>query len=526
MGDSKATPVLGVVALILFLPLIIVAAMLFTAMGAIGQENPCAAAEAQGKAFVWPTDEHGDPSEGFDDDGDDKHEGIDYDADEDSPVRAAERGKVVSIDGDWIKIEHAEGRVQTWYKFVKNKSVSVGKEVDRGEEIGKVGTGDEDDPGEDGAHLHFEMRIKDGGNWISKDPTDEIGDDPTESGGGGACGCGGPLVGGNNQEKAFNFFASNGYSKEQAAGIVGNMIHESSVEPARLQGTNAGTITHPSAAINSELGWGIVQWTPAGKMIEPSMRATNDDEAKVESLEWQLEFLRKQLEGEGPVPEGNAGTQVKATRTPEDAAVAFGRYYERFAGSDNLSNERYTQRKTAAREVFRTFGGGEGAAAGGCGAGNGDIAETAKMLAWNTPGHGKTREDARDEPVSYADAMDEYNGSTGDDPYSDCGVFVATVMIMSGADPDYPKRTTGVQENYLRTSGKYDVYDDITVDQLKRGDILIGPGHTYLFVGEFNGYNSAAGSLHDHVPEAGYAYGIGSQFAAARLKNPPQPQGN
>ncbi|TDO54641.1 peptidase M23-like protein [Kribbella sp. VKM Ac-2527] len=521
MADSKATPLLGGLALLLLLPMIIVAAMLFTAMGAIGQENPCAS-EPQGKAFVWPTDVHDEPSEGFDDEGAEKHEGIDYDADEDSPVRAAERGKVVSTEGDWIKIEHAQGRVQTWYKFVKNKSVSNGEEVDRGEEIGKVGTGEEDEPGEDGAHLHFELRIKDGGNWVAKDPTDEIGDDVADSGG--ACACGGPLVGGNNQEKAFNFFVSNGYSKEQAAGIVGNMIHESSVEPARLQGTSPGTITHPSAAINSELGWGIVQWTPAGKMIEPSMNATDNDEAKVESLEWQLEFLRKQLEGEGPVPEGNAGTQLKATSTPEDAAVAFGRYYERFAGSDNLNHERYTQRKTAARQVFQTFGGGgEGAAPGGCGAGNGDIAATAKMLAWDTPGHGKDRGDAKPE---YAEAMDEYNGATTDDPYSDCGVFVATVMHMSGADPEYPKRSTGVQEDYLRNSGKYDVYDDITVDELRPGDILIGPGHTYLFVGEFNGYNSAAGSLHDHVPEAGHAYSIGNQFAAARLKNPPQPQGD
>ena len=40
----------------------------------------------------------------------------------------------------------------------------------------------------------------------------------------------GNLTGSNNQQKAFNFFVQNGYTKEQAAGIVGNMIAESGVE--------------------------------------------------------------------------------------------------------------------------------------------------------------------------------------------------------------------------------------------------------------------------------------------------------
>ena len=34
-------------------------------------------------------------------------------------------------------------------------------------------------------------------------------------------------------------------------------------------------------------------------------------------------------------------------------------------------------------------------------------------------------------------------------------------MRMSGADPDYPMVYTPTQENYLRTSGKYDVFDEL-----------------------------------------------------------------
>ena len=120
-------------------------------------------------------------------------------------------------------------------------------------------------------------------------------------------------------------------------------------------------------------------------MIKPSRQAGIDD-ATIVSLQYQLDFLRKQLNGETAIPEKNAGDQMKAAKTVEDAAVAFGRYYERFAGSDDLSNSRYTERKTAAKEVLSTFGDGA-PASGGCGAGSGNIAAVAKTLAWPTPGH-------------------------------------------------------------------------------------------------------------------------------------------
>ncbi|ADB35864.1 Peptidase M23 [Kribbella flavida DSM 17836] len=522
--EGKALPALSAAGLILVLPLLIVLAMLLTSMGSIGQASACTPSQTAGKAFGWPTEKQ-EASQGWDD-GENKHTGLDFDVPKGSKVMAAEDGTVVSVEGDWIKIKHQDDAVQTWYQFFESKSVRVGDEVTRGQEIGKSGEGDEDEPGESGEHLHFELRIRGGenggGELVPRDPTNELGADSAESSSGCGCGTGGPLVGGNNQEKAFNFFASNGYSKEQAAGIVGNMIHESGVEPARLQSTPPGQITHASAARGSSLGWGIVQWTPAGKMINPSMEATGNDEAKVESLEWQLEFLAKQLLGEGPLPEGPAGDKLRAAGGVDEAAVAFGRYFERFAGSQDVNNPEYAERKATAREVFATFGDGAAAGGGGgCGAGNGDIVATAKMLAWDTPGHGKYKSDAKPE---YQEAMPKWNGSTGTDEFSDCGVFVATVMRMSGADPDYPVRGTMIQEPYLRSSGKYDVFDNITEDELQPGDILIGPGHTYLYVGEFNGYNSASASLHGHVPEATNTYGIGTIFAAARLKNAPAPQ--
>lgn len=161
--------------------------------------------------------------------------------------------------------------------------------------------------------------------------------------------------------------------------------------------------------------------------------------------------------------------------------------------------------------------------AGGCSGSvvAGDIVQTALNLAWNTGGHGKEKSDAKS---SYQEAMPQYNGSTGTDEWSDCGVFVATVMIASGADKDYPKRVTTVQQTYLDNHPeKYDNRGQPqSTDDLKPGDILVNSSHTYMYVGPQTNtdnpnskYNSVGASLHGHVPQATNFYG---GFTAYRLK--------
>ena len=537
MGDSKALPIVGGVMLLLFLPLLIVLALIVGGLaGMEASASDCGATQTEGKAFAWPTDKHEIATGWEADDQGNSHSGLDFDVDQGSKVYAAEEGEVTSVANNEIRIRHDKG-VETRYRYFHDFKVKVGDKVSRGQQIGTSGSGNEDPPGMSGAHLHFELWIdekNDGHLKNTKPEDDSFGDDSSTSDNGGAGCCAGDLSGNNNAQKAFNYFATSGYSKDQAAGIVGNMIHESSVEPGRLQGTASGQVTNPSDAVESTSGWGIVQWTPAGKMIKPSRQAGIDD-ATIVSLQYQLDFLRKQLNGETSIPEQTAGDQVKAAKSADDAAVAFGRYYERFLGSDDLSNSRYTERKTAAKQVLSTFGGGVPdnvgvAAGGGCGAGSGNIAEVAKYLAWPSTGH-NTAPFAEHASDNYKKSFFRYNKSAksaGDTAWTDCGRFVATVMHMSGADPDYPDVYTPTQENYLRTSGKYEVHDDWDVSKLQPGDILIGPGHTYLFVGPWaDGHNSASGSLDTgnpsspgHVPEASNAYSVGvpGGFAIARLK--------
>ncbi len=152
----------------------------------------------------------------------------------------------------------------------------------------------------------------------------------------------------------------------------------------------------------------------------------------------------------------------------------------------------------------------------------GSIVQTALGLAWPSPGHGKDKVDATS---AYQIAMPKYNGATDIDPWSDCGVFTATVMVASGADPTYLRRGTTDQIGYIKSHpDKFLFFDtpDYTdsSSKLQPGDIMVSYGHTYIFTGPYKGsdgkpYNAAAASLHGHVPQADNWY---PGFFVARRK--------
>ncbi|WP_432884159.1 phage tail tip lysozyme [Kribbella sp. CA-245084] len=537
MGDSKVLPILGAIGLILLLPLLIVLMMLLGVLGGMDTaEAQCAQQATEQSLFAYPTD-----SQKIDVDWTDPlsvapHQGYDFKVDEGSKVYASQDGKVVKADGGEVRIRRED--VETRTKYLKTISVALNADVKRGDVIGTSGAGDEIAPGLVGPHIHWEMWVNkaekkdDPADWETQKPDKNPFELDTSDSGDSGCSClNGDLSGANNQQKAFNFFVQNGYTKEQAAGIVGNMISESSVEPGRKQGTAPGTVTKPADVLGYSGGWGIVQWTPASKMINPSRDAGVGDDV-IGSLAYQLDFLHKQLLGKPPLSEKTAGDAVKAATTVDAAAIAFGGQFERFQGYENPNNPRYAERKANAEHVLNTFGGsapaaGKGGDASGCGAGSGNIAEVAKNLAWPDSGHDGT--DASLAKPEFVEAMKKYNdGGSGQTPYSDCGRFVATVMHMSGADPKYPNVGTDVQRTWLESSGKYDSWHGDPPGGMKPGDILNGPGHTYLYVGpwgkEGGGYNAASGSLGDHVPEAGHLYGVGGQFTVYRLKSAPVPK--
>lgn len=80
--------------------------------------------------------------------------------------------------GRWIIIESTVGgnSTQVWYSHLSETNVTVGQSITQGSIIGKTGeSGNANNPGSAGPHLHLTVRQKDSnGNWKKIDPKDFI----------------------------------------------------------------------------------------------------------------------------------------------------------------------------------------------------------------------------------------------------------------------------------------------------------------------------------------------------------------
>lgn len=86
---------------------------------------------------------------------------------------------------------------------------------------------------------------------------------------------------GTNQEIVWQFLTNAGYSKETAAGIMGNIHHESGFD------TNA--IEHGTGA-----GFGLIQWTATRRTAIENYAAKNNKD--LSDIHFQLEYMQMELE--------------------------------------------------------------------------------------------------------------------------------------------------------------------------------------------------------------------------------------
>lgn len=115
--------------------------------------------------------------------------------------------------------------------------------------------------------------------------------------------------GSNNQQVAFNYFLSQGFSPQQSAGIVGNLIAESGVEPRRVQGTpgdgsgDRDTFSITNAAgkrvvdpvFLDKKGYGIAQWTSGGRQQGLIDLAVSRGLSIEGNLPLQLDYLMQEF---------------------------------------------------------------------------------------------------------------------------------------------------------------------------------------------------------------------------------------
>lgn len=158
---------------------------------------------------------------------------------------------------------------------------------------------------------------------------------------------------------------------------------------------------------------------------------------------------------------------------------------------------------------------------------SGDITEAATHLAWDdkvtlphssAADHG--REAAKEE---YVEAADSINSDRHTAYYTDCGVFVATVMLTANIDPQFPSRGTSQQLSYLSNSDDYEFFTPESEGELESGDILIADGHVYIYTGErHSGADGRAlgASLYTRPPSGHDFYltdNVNGQYYAARF---------
>ncbi|HUS30814.1 MAG TPA: phage tail tip lysozyme [Kofleriaceae bacterium] len=142
---------------------------------------------------------------------------------------------------------------------------------------------------------------------------------------------------GNNPRTAFNFFVSKGLTQVQAAGVVGNLMQESSVNPAAVE-------------LGGGPGRGIAQWSVGGRFNVGSKSLTSFAAARGLSkwaLNTQLDFIWYELATVG----GYGLADLRAATTLNQAVYAFQAKYE-ICGKCAAG-----KRLTYAQEVLAQYGG-------------------------------------------------------------------------------------------------------------------------------------------------------------------------
>ena len=334
-------------------------------------------------------------------------------------------------------------------------------------------------------------------------------------------GVAGGLTGKDNIEKALSFYMGQGFNLAQAAGILGNYIAESGVDPAKEQG---GRIVDDSYLPINGVGIGIAQWTWTSRQ-KPLMDFLSSQGVGITSLSGQLSFSMKEMQ----TTHKAAFDAVKAATTPLEAAFAFHKYYE---GSADSIDQIRTNRGGNADKLYEAYkdapplaGTSDTNLPERCASGaTGNLGQTLMSYAWPdyrgpTTGSRPPETEGWTKAWQTAKAAGFYVGGIKY-PGIDCGGFVTRLLIDSGFDANYNSGgkggPTGAQESWAKTNwtslgtgANVKVGGDLSDPSvLRTGDVAIMnrglEGHTFIYVGKVTGFGSeiASASLDNRAPMA------------------------
>ena len=319
-----------------------------------------------------------------------------------------------------------------------------------------------------------------------------------------------------NPETALGYLMSAGNGTKltlaQAAGVVGNLQVESSpnVDPRASNGTHIGIAQ-----------WDDNRWNNGVVKFAADMNGDPYDLAiQLRYLAWEMGLTDEWKDH--PSTNGGVADAVRATSTPEEAAVVFEATFERSGGSalsQRQSNAKALYDKYKDSSSLSSSGAALPGTSASCSSGSGGSSELQNYTlkyAWKELNHSPRKERTPDYTNAISTAVNEgrYVGEEG----IDCGGFVTTLLYDSGFDKTYNKDAKGgptyeqeawAKANWQRLGAANGTYEPdgskFTEDKLQPGDVAFSQGHTWIYVGEISGFESkyASASQGIKAPSAG-----------------------
>lgn len=288
----------------------------------------------------------------------------------------------------------------------------------------------------------------------------------------------------------------------QASAFLGNMYQESKYDPAAIQSGKKYNEKDAKDASVGAYAFGLIQWDTGRRVA--LIKYAEKHKASGVALEdaWkditiQLGYLKEEVEGsEKAILTDNDFKNSQSEADIEKATVRVRAVYER-AGAPHDTNrvkaakEMYAKYKDIAPTLTSSPSGTTCGSYGG--AGNGDIAETAKSLSWDQ----RAEEGAKDHKAlenkpEYTQALKETGVNKLGDSCSkggnSCDAFIATVLRYSGVDPNFYCCRANSQHDYLEKHTElYAKVSDkpiTSTKELEPGDILWTSGHVKIYIGD------------------------------------------
>ena len=319
-----------------------------------------------------------------------------------------------------------------------------------------------------------------------------------------------------NPETALGYLMSAGNGTTltfaQAAGVVGNLQVESSpnVDPRASNGTHIGIAQ-----------WDDNRWNNGVVKFAADMNGDPYDLAiQLRYLAWEMGLTDEWKDH--PSTNGGVADAVRATSTPEEAAVVFEATFERSGGSAldlRQSNAKALYDKYKDSSSLSSSGAALPGTSASCSSGSGGasgLQDYTLKYAWKELNHSPRKERTPDYTNAISTAVNEgrYVGEEG----IDCGGFVTTLLYDSGFDKTYNKDAKGgptyeqeawAKANWQRLGAANGTYEPdgskFTEDKLQPGDVAFSQGHTWIYVGEISGFESkyASASQGIKAPSAG-----------------------